>query len=85
MENFRGISKPRATDKPDVHQILNMLNNNTRVTLLDTAADTGKFIAPILANPDKFKGRVLYGATKLYSFDAIAQAISNATWEDGCI
>ena len=79
MENFRGNSQPRATDEPGVYRIANIPANETRIPLLDTAADTGKFIAPILANPDKYEGKVFCGATKMYSYDEVAQAISNAT------
>lgn len=79
MENFRGHSQPRPTDEPGVYRIANIPANDTRIPLLDTAADTGKFIAPILAHPDKYEGKVLYGATKLYSYDEVAQAIGNAT------
>ncbi|KAL9098742.1 MAG: hypothetical protein Q9163_005652 [Psora crenata] len=79
MENFRGIAQPRPTEEPGVYQIANIPANNTPMPLLDTAADTGKFIAPILSNPDKYEGRVFYGATKLYTYDEAAKAISNAT------
>lgn len=79
MENFRGHSQPRPTEEPGVYRIANIPTNETRIPLLDTAADTGKFIAPILANPDKYEGKVFYGGTKLYSYDEVAQAISNAT------
>lgn len=79
MENFRGQSQPRPTDEPGVYRIANIPANDTKIPLLDTAADTGKFIAPILAHPDKYEGKVLYGATKLYSYDEIVQAISHAT------
>ena len=79
MENFRGQSQPRPTDEPGVYRIANIPTNETRIPLLDTATDTGKFIAPILANPNKYEGKVFYGATKLYSYDEVAQAIGNAT------
>lgn len=79
MENFRGHSQPRPTDEPGVYRIANIPANETRIPLLDTAADTGKFIAPILTHPDKYEGRVFCGATKLYSYDEAAEAISNAT------
>lgn len=78
MENFRGNSQPRPTDEPGVYRIANIPANDTRIPLLDTAADTGKFIVPILANPDKYEGKVFYGATKLYSYDEVAQCIGNA-------
>ena len=79
MENFRGNSQPRPTDEPGVYRIANIPANETRIPLLDTAADTGKFIAPILAHPEKYEGKVFCGATKLYSYDEAAQAIGNAT------
>lgn len=79
MENFRGNSQPRPTDEPGVYHIAGIPYNETRIPLLDTAADTGKFIAPILAHPDKYAGKVFCGATKLYSYDEVAQIIGKAT------
>ena len=79
MENFRNQAKPRPTDEPGVYQIASIPANDTLIPLIDTVADTGKYIAPILANPDKYEGKVFYGATKLYTYDEAAQAISHAT------
>ena len=83
MQNFHGSShgnsQPRPTEEPGVYRIAQIPANETRLPLLEVAADTGKFIAPILAHPDKYEGKVFCGATKLYSYDEAAQAISNAT------
>ncbi|MCJ1391642.1 hypothetical protein MMC18_004507 [Xylographa bjoerkii] len=79
MENFRGHSQPRPTPAPGVYGIANIPAGDTRIPLLDTAADTGKFVAVILAHPDKYAGQVLYGATKLYSYDEVAKVFSDVT------
>ncbi|KAG9062230.1 hypothetical protein KI688_006562 [Linnemannia hyalina] len=50
--------------------------------LIDTIGDTGKYVGAILAEPDKYKGKVFSAATKLYTFDEVAQAISKATGKD---
>ena len=79
MENFHGHSTPRPTGEPGVYAIANVPNPDTRIPLLATAADSGKYVAAILANPDKYAGEVFYGATKLYSYDEVAKAIGEAT------
>lgn len=47
--------------------------------LIDILDDTGKYVGAILAEPDKYEGKVFSAATKLYTLDEIAQAISKAT------
>ena len=47
--------------------------------LIDTAGDTGKWVAAILADFPKYKGQVLCCATALYSFEEIVEAMSRAS------
>ncbi|MCJ1291614.1 hypothetical protein MMC34_003159 [Xylographa carneopallida] len=79
MENFRGNAQPRPTPAPGVYGIANIPSGDTVLPLLDTAADTGKFIAPILAQPEKYAGKVFYGCTALYSYDDVAKIFTEVT------
>jgi len=79
MKNFCENAVPRPTPEPGVYAISNVPAGTTRIPLLDTADDTGKFVAPILSEPEKYNGKILYAATKLYSYDEIAAEVSKAT------
>ncbi|KAK3367551.1 hypothetical protein B0H63DRAFT_504482 [Podospora didyma] len=51
----------------------------TKFPLLSAAADTGKFVGAILAEPDKYEGTTLYAATSMYSLEEQAAIISKVT------
>jgi uncharacterized protein YbjT (DUF2867 family) len=58
------------------YALFNFVSPETKFPLIDTAGDTGKWIAAILADFPKYEGKVLYAATALYSFNEIAAAMS---------
>jgi NmrA-like family. len=47
--------------------------------LINTAGDTGKWVATILADFPKYKGQVLCCATSLYTFEKMAEVTSKAS------
>jgi uncharacterized protein YbjT (DUF2867 family) len=78
MQNFRATLKPFP--KGDGSYVLsNFVRPETQLPLIDIAEDTGKYIGAVLAEPDKYEGKVLCAATRLYSFDEIVQVMSEAT------
>lgn len=80
MQNFHGVLAPRPVAEEDgSFAISNVLRPDTQLPLIDVAADTGKFIGAILAEPDKYAGKVLCAATKLYSMEEIAETMSEIT------
>jgi hypothetical protein len=61
------------------YAISNIVTPQTQLPLIKVAADSGKYVGAILAEPEKYEGKVLSAATDLYSFEDIVQTISNMT------
>ncbi|TGO17639.1 hypothetical protein BTUL_0016g01080 [Botrytis tulipae] len=47
--------------------------------LLDAVADAGKFVAAILAEPDKYQGNTFCAAAKIYTMEEIVAALSKSS------
>ncbi|KAJ5780607.1 hypothetical protein N7457_005767 [Penicillium paradoxum] len=47
--------------------------------MLDAVGDTGKFAGAILADPEKFDGKVLHAATRLYTNEEITALLSKSS------
>jgi len=61
------------------YAILNIVSPRIGLPLIDIVADTGKFIGPILAEPEKFEGKVLSAASGLYTYGEIVQVMSKTS------
>jgi uncharacterized protein YbjT (DUF2867 family) len=80
MQNFGGMMAPQPSrDGDGTFAINNIVTPQTQMPLIETVEDTGKYIGAVLAEPEKFEGKVLSAATKLYSFEKVAQTISELT------
>ncbi|KAF2448012.1 putative hscarg dehydrogenase [Karstenula rhodostoma CBS 690.94] len=66
VENFESYSYLTPRKEEDVNSV----------------RDTGKFVGAILAEPDKFDGKTLCDATKLYSLQEMIAIVSKATGKD---
>jgi hypothetical protein len=83
MQNYATIMQPQPSPQKDgSYVIARPLRPSTKLPLVDIAGDTGKFVAAILAQPDKFQGKTFSGATRLYSMEGQAAIISAATGKD---
>jgi uncharacterized protein YbjT (DUF2867 family) len=83
MENYITFAAPkRASDGSKAYIMAMHISPKTRVPLVDARGDTGKFVGSILASPDTYNGKVIYGAERLYSLEEIALAMSKATGEE---
>ena len=51
----------------------------SRWPLIYATGDGGKFIGAILAEPDKFEGKTLCAATRLYSMEEMVAALTKST------
>lgn len=82
MQNFRYfILKPEEeTDKQYV--ISSVFNNDTYLPLIDVEKDSGKFIGPILRQPQKYVNFEICAAQGLYTLDDIARRLSVSTGYD---
>ena len=78
MQNFQRIMAPRPTGS-GAYVIARHVSPHTQLPLIDTVGDTGKYVGAILAEPDKYEGKVFCAATALYSMEEIAQTICKAS------
>ncbi|KAI1390641.1 uncharacterized protein F4822DRAFT_441937 [Hypoxylon trugodes] len=80
MENYvdLGFWSPKRT--PDGGWILvGSASPKAEYPLVDAVGNTGNFVGAILAEPDKYEGKIFHAATALYSWEEIAAIISKAT------
>ncbi|UNI19400.1 hypothetical protein JDV02_005585 [Purpureocillium takamizusanense] len=83
MENWITFAAPkRESEGSSTFIMAQHTSPNTTIPLIDAAEDTGKFIVSILSNPEKYRGKTLSGAERLYSLDDIAGAIGKASNKD---
>ncbi len=78
MQNFNSVSGPRPTDD-GTYAITNIVSPTTRVPLIDTVGDTGKYVGAILASPEKYAGKVFSAATALYTYTEVCEIMSKVT------
>ena len=75
MQNYEQMMTPRPTGD-GTYAIDNFVKPETQLPLIDTVADTGKYVGAILAEPERFEGKVLSAATGLYSMTEIVETMS---------
>ncbi|KIW05205.1 uncharacterized protein PV09_03749 [Verruconis gallopava] len=78
MQNLTGRQKPRPLGD-GTYGLFNILNPDAKTAFIDVAADTGKWIAAMLADPDKYAGKSIACAQGLYTQTEIAEILSAAT------
>ena len=78
MQNFHTQMKPHPSGD-GTYVISNIFKPETKIPFIDIVGDTGKFIAPILEEPDKYEDKVFYAAVKLYSLEEVTRALSAVT------
>ena len=80
MQNFVTQMAPRPSPAGDgTFAMANCVSPDTQFPLIEVAEDSGKFIGAILAEPDKYEGKVFSAATKIYTLKEIAEVASKVT------
>jgi uncharacterized protein YbjT (DUF2867 family) len=81
MQNLVTSMAPRPVgkDQPGVYAITNIVPGDAPFPWIDVAADTGKCVGIILADPNRFDGRTLYAANEFRTYDEVAARISALT------
>ncbi|KAJ5950489.1 uncharacterized protein N7479_008902 [Penicillium vulpinum] len=80
MENFQSQTFLAPTQAPDGTYVLaRHTSPKAQFPLIDAVGDTGKFVGAILAEPEKFQGKRLHCATKLYTVEEIAALLSKSS------
>jgi len=77
MQNFQNFMKPRP-DGNGGFVLARHVSPQTKLPLIDTVGDAGKYVGTILADPEKYEGKVFCAATKLYSMEEIARIVGEA-------
>ncbi|KAF2648064.1 NmrA family transcriptional regulator [Lophiostoma macrostomum CBS 122681] len=79
MQNFTGNLAPVPSLTGDGTYVLSIiLKPDTQLPLIDIT-DTGKWIASILAEPDKYEGKRLCAATRLYTLTEMVEIMSKVS------
>ncbi|PNS15605.1 hypothetical protein CAC42_864 [Sphaceloma murrayae] len=78
MSNFHDTTAPRPAGD-GTYAWAGPARPETQLPLIDTAADTGKWITAILADFDRFEGKVFTCATKLYTLQEASEIMSNVS------
>lgn len=78
MQNFRSSLAPRPVGD-GTYAISSFVKPQTQIPLIEVAADSGKYVGAILADPEKYVGKVFSAASAVYTFEEIARIISDAT------
>ncbi|KAG0300874.1 hypothetical protein BGZ98_008798 [Dissophora globulifera] len=78
MQNYITMMGPQPAGD-GTYSIAAVVSPTVKFPLVEISEDTGKYIGAILAEPDKYEGKVFSAATRFYTYDEIAQALSKAT------
>ena len=78
MQNFAHFMTPRPAGD-GTYAISNFVTPETQLPLVDIVDDTGKWVGAILAEPDRYEGKVFSAATKLYPYSEVVKKMSEAT------
>ena len=78
MQNFTRHMGPQQMDD-GTYAILNIASPHITLPLIDIVADTGKFIGPMLADPEKFESKVLSAASGIYTYEEIVRVMSKTS------
>ncbi|KAJ5493858.1 hypothetical protein N7463_009945 [Penicillium fimorum] len=80
MENLQAQTFLAPTQAADGTYVLTRHTSpKAQFPLIDAVGDTGKFVGAILAEPEKFQGKRLHCATKLYTVEEIAALLSKSS------
>ncbi|KAH8890570.1 NAD(P)-binding protein [Thozetella sp. PMI_491] len=78
MQNFHTGMAPRPG--PDGNLVFwGFVTPETVFPLIDIAADTGKYVATILAAPEQYRGKSLACATRTYTMTEVAEIMARST------
>lgn len=77
MQNFSSIMKPHHGGN-GTYMLANVLAPDSKLPLIDIE-ETGKYVGPILADPDAFEGKIIAGATRLYTMQETVEIMSKCT------
>ncbi|KAL5343572.1 hypothetical protein BJX70DRAFT_114948 [Aspergillus crustosus] len=78
MQNLSTIMSPRKQDD-GTYLIVGVNDPDTKIPLIEAAADTGEYVVPLLEDAEDNNGKVIYAGSHLSSFSEIADTISKVS------
>ncbi|QGA20150.1 hypothetical protein EYB26_007851 [Talaromyces marneffei] len=78
MQNYNRFVLPHHSGD-GTFSIINVVRGDTKLPHIETKGDTGKYVGAVLAEPDKFEGKVLSASTDFYSYDDVAETLTRLT------
>ncbi|PWY89948.1 NmrA family transcriptional regulator [Aspergillus heteromorphus CBS 117.55] len=80
MQNCAHVWGPRRMADNSL-ALLDIVSPGTRFPLIDVQADTGKFLAPVLAQPEAFAGQTLSLASEIRTYREVVEIMSKVRGE----
>ncbi|KAI3327731.1 NAD(P)-binding protein [Xylariaceae sp. AK1471] len=78
--NMRPTPSPSGDDDDDgSYVVARHVSPATKLPLIDTLGDAGKFVGAVLASPSQYAGKTFCAATRLYSLSEICEILSRHT------
>lgn len=77
MQNFQHMMAPRPIGD-GTYVLTGVMTPETKLPLIDTVGDTGKYVGAILADLDKYEGKVMSAASELTSMTETAERMGKA-------
>lgn len=75
MQNFLTLMAPRP--QPDGTLVFQSTQDgDTKIPMVDVVKDTGNYVGAILAQPEKYNGKVSFAASEFTSFNETAKTMS---------
>jgi uncharacterized protein YbjT (DUF2867 family) len=78
MQNFLTASAPQPVGD-GTFVLSGVASPDTKFPLIDPVADSGLYVSVILAEPEKYAGKVVYGVTELLSYNEIVETMSSVS------
>lgn len=78
MQNFQRRMALQPTEA-GTFVLARPVSPDTELPLIDTAGDTGKYVGAILAEPEKYEGKVFCSASAVYTMTEIAEIMSKVS------
>ncbi|PYH89410.1 NAD(P)-binding protein [Aspergillus ellipticus CBS 707.79] len=75
MENFSAHLAPVWNGEMGGWEVLNFVDPGMEIPLIECSGDTGTFLAPVLADPERFVGTRLAAAEGVYTYLEIVDAM----------
>lgn len=82
MENFASqqmLAPRQDPQQTDTWVLSRNMSPQTKMPLIDSVGDGGKWVSAVLIEPDKYEGRTICAATRLYSMEEQVTVLSKAT------